>query len=140
MTHSLRIIFLLPFMLFMSQTLLSQESDKLLWPISQDSEKYCAQKTSSGWFVDVEGCESNRDTYQAVWTNECKRKKLDLLCCVQNADSTWNCEYFERVKSRKTVSVGSCNATGKILKFERFHGSKDIIFPTNEEVNLHYRL
>ncbi|MEO5571197.1 MAG: hypothetical protein ABIT08_11330 [Bacteroidia bacterium] len=109
---------------------------------SQDAEngdKYsnCLKKTSSKWADNCQQCFSAANTYRVYLTNVCD-ENLDVKIGVQETTKKWRTFMRTNLAPKDSVSAYACVGTGKYIFWARKAGDKEIIFPTDEEINLKY--
>lgn len=97
----------------------------------------CLQKVDSKWGEPMD-CREYKDSYCVYLKNVCE-ETLDVKCAVQNTNKTWRIFDKEGLAPGDTIAVWSCDATGKYLRWVKKHNDREIIFPTNMEINKTYK-
>jgi hypothetical protein len=102
-----------------------------------DSYSNCLKKTSSKWADNCQQCFSSSNTYRVYLTNICK-DTLDVKIGVQETTKKWRTFIRTKLTPADSVTAYACVGTGKYIFWARKAGDKEIIFPTDEEINLKY--
>jgi len=104
----------------------------------------CIEKYKSKWGEECRDCINykgyKRDysqTYKVFLRNTCA-ESVEVKCCVQEDSKGWRCFAVKSLTEKDTLVAYACNGTGKYLFWARQAGDKEIIFPTDEEVNEMY--
>jgi hypothetical protein len=125
-----KIIMFLSF-LFSSTLLYSQETEQ------GDAYSNCLKKTSSKWADNCQQCFSSANTYRVYLKNICK-ENLDVKIGVQETTKKWRTFMRTNLAPDDSVSAYACVGTGKYIFWARKAGDKEVIFPTDEQINLKY--
>ena len=102
-----------------------------------DAYSNCLKKTSSKWADNCQQCFSSSNTYRVYLTNICK-DTLDVKIGVQETTKKWRTFIHTKLTPADSVTAYACVGTGKYIFWARKAGDKEIIFPTDEEINLKY--
>ena len=107
-------------------------------PTSQDENiASCVKKVKSSWGEACKSCTYNKDIYKVYYVNTCD-KALDVLISLQGSQKLWKTNLFENVQPNDTMFVFNCQGNGKVLKWARVAGDKELVFPTAAEINETY--
>ncbi|HKR06724.1 MAG TPA: hypothetical protein VJY62_18965 [Bacteroidia bacterium] len=119
------------FFLFTTSLLYSQETEQ------GDAYSNCLKKTSSKWADNCQQCFSSSNTYRVYLTNVCQ-ETLDVKIGAQETTKKWRTFIRTTLAPGDSVSAYACVGTGKYIFWARKAGDKEIVFPTDEEINLKY--
>jgi hypothetical protein len=106
----------------------------------------CIVKIKSEWGSVCEKCVNYKgnyrdysDTYKVYLKNTCN-EKIEVKCCVQESDKSWHCFPEKVLNPNDTLVAYACKSeNGKFLKWTRKAGDREIVFPTDKEVNDKYK-
>ena len=105
----------------------------------------CIKKVGSEWGAVCEDCVNYKgykrdysETYTVYLQNTCS-DKIEVKCCVQEADKTWRCFPEKVLNPNDTITGFACRGSGKYLYWTRKAGDREIVFPTDQEVNQQYK-
>ncbi len=100
----------------------------------------CIVKSHSEWGTQCQDCGEFKGydisydaTYKVYLTSQCD-EHLDLKACIQEEDGSWKCFHYEDLTTKDTLVAWACKGTGKYLKWVKPAGDRELIFPTNKEV------
>lgn len=106
----------------------------------------CLKKCDSGWGLQCKDCKyyketykrSFDDTYTVKMHNVCD-ERIDAKICVQEEDKSWRCKSVPGLPPKDTITMCACKGTGKYLYWVRRTGDKEIILPSDDEINQTYK-
>ena len=127
----MRKIITLLILVFSSTLLFSQDNEQ------GDQYSNCMKKTSSKWADNCQQCYSSTNSYRVYLTNVCE-EMLDVKIGVQENTKKWRTFLITKVAPKDSISGYACVGTGKFIFWARKTGDKEIVFPTDEEINLKY--
>lgn len=116
--------------------------------LSQDDGNFAhfIVKSKSEWgtkcekCVEYDGWKRNFDDTYKVWMTNTGEEKMDVKCCVQEADKTWRCFFMNSMAPNKdTLIAYACKGTGKYLRWAKKEGDTGIIFPSDTEINEEFK-
>lgn len=102
-----------------------------------DEYSNCLKKTSSKWASNCSQCPNNANTYRVNLTNVCK-ETLDVKVAVQEKTKKWRTFILLNVPPSDSVSAYACSGTGKYVFWARKASDNEIVFPTDDEINLQF--
>ncbi|MBI5218369.1 MAG: hypothetical protein HY958_05515 [Bacteroidia bacterium] len=93
----------------------------------------CLVKVKSTWGDPCPGCTSYRESYKVRFVNDCE-VNLDFKIAVQNKNKTLKIFEKENFGPNDSIDVYSCEGTGKVFKYVRKAGDREIELPSNMEI------
>ena len=96
------------------------------------------KKSTSTWGKPCPECIYNNDIFQYSLRNV-GNESVDVLLAIQEKDKSWRCSYHEKVMPNDTILGFACKGTGKVKKWVRRAGDRELEFPTCEQVNKEFR-
>lgn len=125
MSHlSKSLLFSLLITLFATQVANAQEQVK---------PEACLVKSSSQWGSNCSACTNSSESYRINLRNQCEMS-LDVIIAVKEKNGRWRTFRRNEVASGDSISAYACQGAGKYQYWCRVAGDKQVIFPTDEEI------
>ena len=97
----------------------------------------CLEKTSFEWGSTCNSCYNSTKSYRVNLKNVCK-EKIDVKVAVQERTNRWRTFNLNNMAPGDSISSYACEGTGKYIFWTRQAGDKNIVFPTEEEIEKEY--
>jgi len=114
-------------MLLVSQPVLSQQNSQ------EDPMAQCLKKSSSEWASNCNACYNSSKSYRINLKNVCT-ENLDVKVAVQERTKRWRTFNQNNLAPGDTISSYACEGTGKWVFWSRTSGDKNIVFPSDDEI------
>lgn len=93
----------------------------------------CLVKSSSEWGSNCSACTNSSESYRINLRNKCEMS-LDVIIAVKEKNGRWRTFRRNEVASGDSISAYACQGAGKYQYWCRVAGDKQVIFPSDEEI------
>ena len=104
---------------------------------SEEDMSHCLVKYKSEWNQPCSQCKDYSKSYRVYFRNECE-DKIDVKCASQEIDLRWRTFTRLQMLPKDTITAYACQVKGKFMTWVRKAGDKEVVFPTDEEINETY--
>ncbi len=104
---------------------------------SEEDMNHCLVKYKSEWNQPCSQCMDYSKSYRVFFRNECE-DKIDVKCAAQEIDNRWRTFSRLQMLPKDTITAYACKGKGKFMTWVRKAGDKEIVFPSDEEINETY--
>lgn len=93
----------------------------------------CLIKSSSEWGSSCSACTNSTETYRINLRNQCEIS-LDVIVAVKEKNGRWRTFRRNELAAGDSISAYACQGAGKYQYWCRAAGDKQVILPTDEEI------